>query len=261
MFSRVVVVFTLAIGAAGAAAAASPGVAVPAYIAAAVADASRPDSDRQRDVNRKPDQVLAFAGVKPADQVGELIPARGYFTKIFCKIVGESGHVYALGITPAVKPPGPPPPDVPGAPPSNVAAGTGTPCTNITNSTAPAAELKLPSGLDLVWTSENYHDLNNATYGAPDMAVFNKNIYDALKPGGIYVIEDHMAAAGSGTRDTNTLHRIDPAAVIASVTGAGFKLEARSELLANAEDPHTEPVFKFRGRSDKFLLKFRKPSK
>lgn len=261
MFMRVVTLLVCAAGAAGAASAASS-TTVPAYITAAVADASRPDNDRQRDVNRKPDQVLAFAGVKPGDQVGELIPARGYFTKIFCKVVGERGHVYAVGITPANRPAGgPPPADMPAAPPSNAAAGTGTPCTNVTSSNAPAAEFKLPAGLDLVWTSENYHDLNNTMFGAPDMTAFNKTIYDALKPGGVYIVEDHAAAAGSGTRDTNTLHRIDPAAVIATVTGVGFKLEARSDLLANAEDAHTDPVFKLGGKSDKFLLKFRKPAK
>jgi predicted methyltransferase len=265
MFRRVVTLFVCsigAIGAAGAASAAASNVAVPAYITAAVADASRPDSDRQRDVNRKPDQVLAFAGVKPGDQVGELLPGRGYFTKIFCKIVGDRGHVYAVGVTPAAPPAGaPPPPDMPSAPPSNAAAGAGTPCTNVTSSSAPAAEFKLPAKLDLVWTSENYHDLINPMFGAPDMAAFNKTIYDALKPGGVYMVEDHAAAAGSGTRDSVAMHRIDPATVIATVTGVGFKLEARSELLANAEDPHTDMVFKLNGKSDKFLLKFRKPSK
>jgi predicted methyltransferase len=260
MLMRVGILFACAAGAAGAAAAASS-VAVPAYIAAAVADASRPDSDRQRDVNRKPEQVLAFAGVKPGDQVGELIPGRGYFTKIFCKIVGDRGHVYAVGVTPAARAGGPPPPDMPNAPPSNASTGGGTPCTNVTSSSAPAAEFKLPAGLDLVWTSENYHDLNNAMFGAPDMTVFNKTIYDALKPGGVYIVEDHAAAAGSGTRDTNTLHRIDPAVVIPAVTGVGFKLEARSDVLANPEDTHTDAVFKLNGKSDKFLLKFRKPSK
>lgn len=262
MFNRVATIIVCTVGVTCVASAASTNGTVPAYIASAVADVSRPDTDRQRDVNRKPDQVLAFAGVKPGDQVGELIPGRGYFTKIICKIVGDRGHVYAVGITPAERPAGgPPPADMPNRPPTNDAAPTGTPCTNVTSSSSPAASFKLPAGLDLVWTSENYHDLNNAMFGAPDMKVFNKTIYDALKPGGVYIVEDHAAAAGSGARDTNTLHRIDPAAVIATVTGVGFKLEARSDLLANGDDAHTEPVFKLGGKSDKFLLKFRKPSK
>jgi hypothetical protein len=66
------------------------------YISAAVAAAGRPAADRQRDVNRQPAAVIAFAGLKPGDKVADFLPGRGYFTKIFCTIVGEAGHVYAI---------------------------------------------------------------------------------------------------------------------------------------------------------------------
>jgi predicted methyltransferase len=203
--------------------------------------------------------------VKPGDSVGELIPGRGYFTRLFCKAVGDKGHVYAVGVTPTMRPnQGPPPADMPGGnragpPPAEPAPAGSVACSNVTPSAGTAAEFKLPPKLDLVWTSENYHDLINPMFGAPDMTAFNKTIYDALKPGGVYIVEDHAAEAGSGTRDTGTLHRIDPAAVIGAVTGVGFKLEARSDVLQNKDDPHTEGVFKLGGKSDKFLLKFRKP--
>lgn len=232
---------------------------VPAYISAAVADASRPARDTQRDVNRKPAEVLTFAGVKPGDKVGELMPGGGYFTKLFCKIVGDKGHVYTMNVTPTVKMDRPPP-DV-GSGQAQPAAPTGQACTNITADAKPAAEFSLPSGLDLVWTSENYHDLHNSMFGAPDMKKFNKVVFDALKPGGVYMVEDHAAEAGSGTSATETFHRIDVEQVKKEVTGAGFVLEASSDVLHNAADPHNVKTFELKGQSDKFLLKFRKPKK
>lgn len=252
--------------------AAAPPAGVPAYITAAVADATRPAADTARDVNRKPAEVLAFSGVKPGDRVGELIPGRGYFTKVFCKVVGDAGHVYAVGIRPQMRPgAGAAPSDMPGAAgmaaagappaaPAPAAPTSGTPCTNVTSSTVAPAEFALPVGLDLVWTSENYHDLASPNF-AMDLAAFNKTIFDALKPGGVYMVEDHAAAAGSGTSATSTLHRIDKAAVIANATAAGFRLEAESALLANPADDHAAPSRQLDGKSDKFLLKFRKPAR
>jgi predicted methyltransferase len=232
-----------------------------ASLAAAIADASRPDSDKQRDINRKPAAVLAFAGVKPGDRVGELIAGRGYFTKIFCKVVGDKGHVYTIGISPSQPRVGSPPRDMPAGPPPGTppaAAPTGEPCTNVTASSYKMSELAMPAGLDLVWTSENYHDLNNSMFGGADMRPFNQAIYDSLKPGGVYLVEDHAAALGSGTSATDTLHRIEKAAVVADVTAAGFTLEAESSALANPEDDHSKGPFALNGKSDKFLLKFRK---
>ena len=69
---------------------------VPNNIAAAVADSNRPDADKQRDANRKPAETLAFTGVKSGEQVAELLPGGGYYTRIFSKAVGGSGHVYAV---------------------------------------------------------------------------------------------------------------------------------------------------------------------
>src|SRR5690348_6159713 len=67
----------------------------PANIAAAVADSNRPEADRTRDANRKPGDTLAFAGVKAADRVADIIPGTGYFTRLFAKAVGPKGYVYA----------------------------------------------------------------------------------------------------------------------------------------------------------------------
>ena len=225
----------------------------PGYIAEAVAEPSPPDLDRQRDAQRKPERVISFAGIKPGDKVGELMPGGGYFTRIFCRVVGPSGHVYAVSVTPAVKLPPPP-----GAPPGTDKA-VPNPCTNVTSESRDPASFSLPSGLDVVWTSENYHDLHNKMFGSVDMKAFDRAIYNALKPGGVFIVEDHAAAEGSGARDTDTLHRIDARLVEQEVTSAGFVLLESSDLLRNPDDPHTAKVFELAGKSDKFLLKFQKP--
>jgi predicted methyltransferase len=243
----------------GAVTQASAATAIPGYITAAVADASRPERDVQRDVNRKPAEVLTFAGVKPGDKVGELLPGGGYFTKLFCKIVGDAGHVYTMNVSRPVATDRPSP-DV-GSGMAAAPAPTGTPCANITADAKLAAEMSLPGGLDLVWTSENYHDLHNKMFGSPDMVKFNKAVFDALKPGGVYMVEDHAAQAGSGARDTDTLHRIDAEQVKKEVTAAGFVFEAASDALHNPADNHDAKVFELKGQSDKFLLKFRKSAR
>ena len=226
--------------------------ALPAAITTAVSDPARPQAERDRDAVRHPAEVLAFAGVKPGDKVGELLPGRGYFTHVFCRIVGERGHVYTLGF--------PPPPDRP--PPPDMASGTAANdgCGNVTAIVAPLAEATLPGGLDVVWTSENYHDLNSSRTPPAALEAFNRRIYAALRPGGVYMVEDHAASAGTTLAQSEPLHRIDPAIVRQQLEAVGFSYVGESSVLHNPADARDAPPFSMQGRSDKFLLKFRKPA-
>jgi predicted methyltransferase len=119
----------------------------------------------------------------------------------------------------------------------------------------------LPSGLDAVFIRQNYHDLYDKFMGPADVPAFNKAVFAALKPGGVYVVLDHAAKAGSGVEATETLHRIDPARVKSDVLAAGFKLDGESSILANSADDLTKNVFdpSVRGHTDQFLLRFKKP--
>ena len=114
----------------------------------------------------------------------------------------------------------------------------------------------------MVWTAQNYHDLYDKFMGPADIARVNSRIYTALKPGGVFIVIDHVAQAGSGTRDTATLHRIDPDTIVKTVEAAGFRLESESTLLRNPADDHRARVFDpaIRGRTDQVVLKFRKPN-
>jgi len=232
---------------------------IPAYITQAVEDPARPAEDKQRDAERKPAETIKFAGVKPGDRVLELVPSKGYFTRLLSKVVGPKGHVYA--ISPPRRPNAPADAPEPAAATKAIAAEPGY--SNVTaESRSPASFASGESRpVDVVWTSQNYHDFHNV----PDLDIkaFNKAVFDALKPGGLYIVLDHAAASGSGTRDTSTLHRIDPEAVKTEVLAAGFDLAGESSLLHNSQDDHTLKVFdpSIRGKTDQFILKFRKPTK
>ncbi|HEY3950340.1 methyltransferase [Phenylobacterium sp.] len=229
--------------------------AVPPNIAAAVADPGRPAADKARDANRKPAEILAFAGVKPGEKVGDYAAGQGYFTRLFAAAVGPGGHVYAT---------------VPASlfQYQNIVEGIADidayakDHANVSVTAASALDsARYPEKLDLFWISQNYHDLKDPFMGPVDMAAFNRTVFAALKPGGTYIVLDHVAAPGSPADVTDTLHRIEPSVVRREVEAAGFKFVGQSNLLANPADPHDKGVFdaSIRGRTDQFVLKFRKP--
>jgi len=222
---------------------------IPKPIADAVADPARPAADRARDVHRKPAACLAFAGVRPGMSVAELFPGSGYFTRLFSRVVGPKGHVYEFV---------PPPKE---GKPIAVSSIADDPhyYHNITVSIWPVGRLPVREPVDLVWTSQNYHDLHNIP--GLNVADFDRAIYGALKPGGIFLVLDHVAPAGSGFSDTNTLHRIDPEAAKKEILSAGFQFVGESTVLHNRRDSHEKAVFdpSIRGRTDQFIYAFRKP--
>ena len=228
---------------------------IPKYITAAVNDPARPEADKMRDAERKPAETLAFAGIKPGQTVAELWPARGYYTRLLAKVVGPRGHIYALQ-----------PPRRPNAPANmpDLMAGLQQLAESYGNITVLPFGLTgegfgVPMPVDVVWTSLNYHDFHNLPNA--DMAAFDKRVFDTLKPGGLFILIDHAAAPGAGTSVTKTLHRMDPETAKQEVEAAGFKLVASSDILHQPNDPHTAAIFdpSIRGKTDQFLLKFRKP--
>lgn len=249
------VIATALVLACDAAAAAPVTAPVPAYVTTAVSDKSRPAEDAARDADRKPAEMLVFAGLKPGDKVIELVPGKSYFTRIFAKAVGPSGHVYAFiptELDAMMQKKSMPVPS--GTDPNNP---------NVSYVHQSLTAISVPEPVDIVWTSQNYHDMHDSFMGPPDMRKVNAAIYRTLKPGGTYVVLDHAAESGSGLRDTDTLHRIDPAAVKKEVMAAGFEFAGEDDALKNAADPHTKNVFdpSIRGKTDQFVLKFRKPTK
>jgi predicted methyltransferase len=226
---------------------------LPSYIEAAVTDAGRPDADRARDADRKPGDMVAFSGIKPGSKVADLIPGGGYFTRVFSKAVGPKGHVYAFVPDELLKKRATAADSI-----KTLSADSGY--QNVSVIEAPIRGFNAPEPLDVAWTSQNYHDLHNWA-PAEDLAAFNKAVFAALKPGGLYIVLDHAAAPGAPAEVTETLHRIDPEVVKTEVMAAGFKLVGSSDALKHPDDDHSTKVFDVavRGKTDQFILKFRKP--
>jgi predicted methyltransferase len=211
--------------------------------------------DVEADARRHPAELAAFAGVKPGDTIVDLIPGGGYFTRIFSLMVGPKGHVYAVWPAEYAKVDDDEVPLV-------QALAIDPRFTNVTMLIQPAAAFAIPAKADIVWTSQNYHDYPDKFMGPTDPAILDAAVFAALKPGGVFIVIDHVAEAGSGIRDTDTLHRIDPEVVKAQALAAGFKLDAESDVLRNPADTHKVKVFDapVRGRTDQFVFRFRKPS-
>ncbi len=228
-------------------------IAIPPEVAAALADPERA-MHRATDARRHPGELVAFSGVKAGDKVLDLIPGDGYWTRIFSAIVGPQGRVYSVWPQAYA--------DVAQGNLRTLQAMAATPhYANVRVAVQPTATLTAPEPLDLVWTSQNYHDYPDAFMGHIDPAVLNRAVFAMLKPGGTWFIIDHAAAPGAGMNDTERLHRIDPAIVRRQVEAAGFEYVGESRILANPADDHSRTVFDpaIRGHTDQFVMRFRKP--
>jgi predicted methyltransferase len=223
----------------------------PAVIAA-LADPGRPATEKTRDADRKAAEVAEFTGVKPGDKVADIFPGGGYFTHIFAKVVGLKGVVWAVQTSPPK--------------PSPTALGTDAAYPNIKLAVQPWDKFAPAEKLDVIFNSQFFHDLYNPEYGAQGggeagVIAVNKAYFNALKPGGVYIVVDHAGRPGTGHSEMNTLHRIEEPEVKKVLEGIGFKLEGESDVLHNPADPRTANVFdpSVRGKTDQFMLKFRKP--
>jgi predicted methyltransferase len=226
-----------------------------AKMKAAVADSARPAADTARDENRKPAQMLAFGGIGPGKVVVDMLPGAGYFTRIFAKAVEPGGRVYAYfgsQYDARLK--------TQGKDPDYQFADLKQTYKNLGVVHGPLPQFVTPEPVDVVWTSQNYHDMHNKQY-AMDVNEVNKAIYKSLKPGGYYVIIDHKAAESAGDDVTETLHRIKESTVKKEVEAAGFKLVAEAKDLNYSSDDGTKRVFEndIRGKTNQFMLKFQKP--
>lgn len=238
---RVAIAALLILCAAPTLGAAQPATPVAANIARAISDPDRPPLDVFRDDRRKPAETLAFAGVTEGMAVAELIPGNGYYTRILSRAVGPRGRVYTVPF---------------GEPRASLSAtlAKDPAYANIKLAGGAAGTVTVPEPVDLVWTVQNYHDVRQLADAV------NKAVFDALKPGGAYLIVDHAAAAGAGAESV-ALHRIDEAVVRRQVEAAGFVLEAEGQFLRNPADPRTGQIME-RGlnrATDQFVLRFRKP--
>ncbi len=222
----------------------------------AVASPGRTDADRERDAGRKPGEVLEFFGIAPGMAVLDMFSGGGYYTEMLSTIVGPDGRIVAHTNTAYAGFVGD----------EAVNRYADDRLANVEILLAENNELELPvAEVDVVMLVLSYHDIYfvDEANGWPkiDAAKFLAELEKGLKPGGMLAVVDHYAEAGSPRETGGSLHRIDPQSVISELEAEGLVLEARSEVLRNPEDDHSLGVFdpEVRGRTDRFVLKFRKP--
>lgn len=237
-------------------------------IAEILASPDRRPADRTNDIRRKPDQMLAFIGVRPGIVALDLSAGGGYTTELIARATGPSGRVY--GQSRPRNPDGPRPPAPEGAaaasviPPSsplalaerakNPAAGNIVSVVQSFEDPVPAALAS--NGLDLVTLMFNYHDLG---WLGVNRAQMNRAVFAGLKPGGLYVIADHSGRPGTGISESGSLHRVEEAFVRREVEAAGFRLVGEGNFLRNPADPRDRNPPEPPQPKDEFVLKFVKP--
>ena len=228
-----------------------------AALDAAFASPDRPAADREQDQRRHAREVLAFLGVKPGWRVLDAFSAGGYNTELLARAVGVKGQVIAYNNPPYAK----------FAAKGITERYKGERLGNVRQVTAEVDQLELaPASLDAALFVMSYHD----AYWRPADGGFDRTnpqqllakLHDALKPGGVIVVQDHVAKPGGDPAvDADKLHRIDPALVRRDFEKAGFTFDGSSDVLAHPDDDHTRLVFDetIRGKTDQFVYRFRKP--
>lgn len=249
---------------------------ISADLTAAVDNYARPPADRTRDADRKPAQVLAFAGIKPGDKVVDLIPEQGYYTRILSKLVGPDGHVYSYVPIPGypiireeLEKAGKPVPIDPALAIQDIHSEYPNVTAVWEQLYAFGGSFGLPEQVDAVLVADGYHKLHDPGFATPggddakplDVVGTDKAIFRALKPGGVFVIVDNQAASGAGFSQTEALGRAEADAVKKEVVSAGFVLDGESNVLANASDNHSADADALakRDKADQYVLRFKKP--
>lgn len=232
---------------------------VGANIAAAVAAPGRPAEQVKLDESRQPAKVLAFEGLKPGDQVADIMAGEGYYTEIMARVVGPQGHVTAFD-------------------PVQFDDGTGKSAAawdalkarnaNVTFTRFPFESFAAPANaFSFVMIHLNCHDFywESAKFKIPriEPASFLETLYASVKPGGTVAVIDHVGPAGDTRAIVENMHRIDPDVVKADFLKAGFVLDGSSDMLRNPADDHSLGVFNpaIRGKTDRVVFRFKKPKK
>ena len=225
-------------------------------ITAAVASPDRSPDNVKLDESRKPAEVLQFLGLKPGMRVADPFGGNFYWAEITGRAVGPRGHITVWQ-----------PKQFYSQKTYDTYQAVQAKQPNVWLRMSPMESPDIPAGkYDLMLINLDYHDVywENEKRGIPrmDPDAWLKTVYAAMKPGGIVGIIDHVASPNDEPRTTvDNLHRIDPEVVKADFKRAGFELVATSDMLRNPSDDHSLNVFdpKIRGKTDRFVFKFRKP--
>jgi len=213
---------------------------------AALASPDRPAKDKERDAARKPIETIQFAGIKTGQTVLEVIAVGGWFTEVLSAAVGPTGKVYAQNPTFFTGRPGF----------AEAEKAQDDRLKNVTPIHGDLPDPNLMGKADVALTALNLHDIYNSQ-GEDAAVALCKGVYEDLKPGGTFIVIDHVGIAG---QDNKMFHRIQLAQAKEVLTKAGFKIDAESDLLKNPKDDHTKGVRdpSVAGHTDQFLIRAKK---
>jgi predicted methyltransferase len=213
---------------------------------AALASPDRPAKDKDRDAARKPIETVQFAGIKTGQTVLEVIAVGGWFTEVLSAAVGPTGKVYAQNPTFFTGRPGF----------AEAEKAQDDRLKNVTPIHGDLPDPNLKGKADVALTAQNLHDIYNSQGEDAAVALF-KGVYEDLKPGGTFIVIDHVGIAG---QDNKMFHRIELSQAKAVLTKAGFKIDAESDLLKNPKDDHTKGVRdpSVQGHTDQFMIRAKK---
>jgi len=217
-----------------------------ARMTAALASPARPAEDKDRDAVRKPIETVQFLGIKTGATVIDAIAVGGWFTEVLSAAVGPTGKVLAQNPEFFVS--------RPGFVDAEKARHDRLPNVQAVHGELSAAGIVAQA--DAAITALNLHDLYGQPNGEAGAVAFAKGIYDALKPGGVFGVIDHVGIEGQNNAQ---FHRIQIAQARDVLTKAGFRIEAESDILRYSGDDHTKPVFQMQRHTDQFLIRARKP--
>lgn len=228
---------------------------VPAHIAAAIAAPERSDKDRERDAREKPAEFMAFAGIRPGMRVADVLGGGGYWSELIYRAVGPGGSVTLLNNAPYFN----------FAREDQKARFADGRLSGITRRVVESCDLKLgKEQYDLVLMFMSYHDIHwvNEAGGWPaiDAGNFLDQLHAALKPGGVLLVVDNAAAAGTGSSSVNALHRIEEAFAKRDIEAHGFELKTTWDAYRNPDDDYTKLVFDpaVRGKTDRFVHSYKR---
>jgi predicted methyltransferase len=219
-----------------------------ARLRAALAAPERSAEDKERDAARKPVEVVEFLGIEDGMTALDIFAAGGWYTEVLSAAVGPTGKVYSQNPPFFLSRPG----FAEAETERNERLG------NVEPIHGEVADAGIQAQVDVAITNQNLHDMYNRGGEAAAMPMI-QGVYDALKPGGVFAVMDHVGIAGQPNAD---LHRMEVAAARDLLVKAGFTIEAESDLLANPADDHTRGPGddSLGGNSDRFLIKARKPN-